>query len=97
MNLSRRIKALAIEPPTPDPESRKAAIKLAAELCAARARIAQLEAETNGQRQAIAALHRQDHLAEDLIAVRAAEREACARAVENLGFCIGAKAIRERP
>lgn len=94
MNLSRRIKALAIEP---DAESRKAAIKLAAELCTARARIAQLEAQNTGQQQALAALQRHDGLAKDLSAVRQAERDACAQVVESLGFCIGAKAIRERP
>jgi uncharacterized coiled-coil protein SlyX len=95
MNLSRRISALVAEQAAGDHEARRTAIKLAAELSTARARIAQLEAQTSGQQDAIAALRRHD-LAEDLVAVRKAEREACARVCDELSFAVGAQRIRER-
>jgi len=89
MNLARKARELVTDPAT---DSRKAAIRLAAELCTARARISALEAENAGQRQALQAIG----LADDLRAAREAEREACARVCDDLGFSLGAQRIRER-
>lgn len=96
MNLSRRIKSLAQEPIAPEHEVRRAAIKLAAELAAARARVSALEAETSGQRQALLAVNRHAGLAKDFAAVREAERTACAALVDSLGLHEAAKRIQER-
>lgn len=96
MKLSRRISELAAEPVADEREDRRAAIKLAAALCACRAQVAKLEAENSGQREAILALNRHEGHAKDLAATRAAEREACARVADELGFSIGAQRIRER-
>jgi uncharacterized coiled-coil protein SlyX len=96
MSLAPRISALIAEQAVDANAARRLALKLTVELATARARIAQLEAQTSGQQDAIAALRRHDHLAEDLAAVRKAEREACARVCDELGFCIGAQRIRER-
>lgn len=96
MNLARKIQQLAADSEEPPTDRRRAEVKLAADLATARARIAQLEAQTSGQQDALTALRRHEHLAEDLAAVRKAEREACARVCDELGFCIGAQRIRER-
>jgi hypothetical protein len=96
MNLSRRTSALVAEEATNDHEARRAAIKLSAELSTARVRIFALEAENMGLRDALRALNRHEGIAKDLAAIRNAEREACARIADELGFCIGAQRIRER-
>jgi hypothetical protein len=96
MNLSRRISALVAEQAAGDHEARRTAIKLAAELATARARVSALEAENMGLRDALRALNRHEGIARDLAAIRTAEREACARIADELGFCIGAQRIRER-
>lgn len=96
MNLSRRIKSLAIEPVIRDQEARRAAIKLAAELAAARAKIAALEAENSGQREALLALNRHQGLAKDFQSIREAERTACAALVHSLGLYDAARRIQER-
>lgn len=93
MNLSRRISDLPI---ASDHEVRRTAIKLAAELAAARAKIAQLEAENTGQRDALLALKRHDGLARDFTAIREAERTACAALVHSLGLYDAARRIQER-
>jgi hypothetical protein len=49
-----------------------------------------------GLRDALRALNRHEGIARDLAAIRTAEREACARIADELGFCIGAQRIRER-
>lgn len=96
MNLSRRIKSLAIEPVVPDRESRRAAIKLAAELATARAKIAALEAENMGLRDAVRGINRHEGLSRDFTAIREAERTACAALVHSLGLYDAARRISER-
>lgn len=98
MNLSRKVRALVWDMALSDEASRRDSglRKLAAALCACRATVAKLEAETSGQRQALLAVNRHEGLAKDFSSVRDAERTACAQLMDSLAFAIGAKAIRER-
>jgi hypothetical protein len=93
MNLSRRITDLPFDC---DREVRRAAIKLAAELSIARAKISALEAENMGLRDSLRGLNRHEGLAKDFTSIREAERTACAALVDSLGLHEAAKRIMER-
>lgn len=94
--LANQVGKLAYESAAPAAEGRRAAIKLAAALCACRAQVAKLEAENSGQREALLALNRHVSLARDFEAIRIAERTACAALVHSLGLTEAAKRIQER-
>jgi hypothetical protein len=96
MNLDAKVKSLVMEPLPRLDETRRANIKLAAQLCTARARIAALEAENTGLRDSLRVLNRHEALARDFAAIREAERTACAALVHSLGLTEAAKRIQER-